>query len=158
AAALASANDVPTYGSPNPGGMIGSLAFQTNEGFVQDLVHHGWNHQDAAQAASSFIEGSVTPLTLDTSIKTARVYGGGSSKLGLYHTFADLFETPRGTLALPPANAADRVGIFESNIGARAYIGKVAPSFGQPGGGTQILFTKESDACLAEEWMRRPEP
>lgn len=69
-----------------------------------------------------------------------RVWGGRSGLLGAWLTLS----MPKSSiaairqLALPPGNAADRVSIVRVPEGTRLQFGRVAPAFGQPGGGSQI--------------------
>lgn len=98
------------------------------------------------QALQSFEPETVRLNTAGTDVYGLRYHGGGSNEFGRYVT--DTLPATRQSLALPAENTMEHLSQFRLSEGAEYISGRVAPNFGQPGGGMQYYLLDNPENVL----------
>lgn len=98
------------------------------------------------QVLQSFEPETVRLNTAGTDVYGLRYHGGGSNEFGRYVT--DTLPATRQSLALPAENTMEHLSQFRLSEGAEYISGRVAPNFGQPGGGTQYYLLDNPENVL----------
>ncbi|MGB3410979.1 MAG: RHS repeat-associated core domain-containing protein [Microthrixaceae bacterium] len=91
----------------------------------------------------SFEPGTVRVQNAGADTFGVRFYGGGSDSVGRY--LSPTLPASRRTLALPPGNPMSNIAQFQVRPGAKYFTGRVAPNFGNPGGGIQHFIPDLED-------------
>ncbi len=134
------------------GGATRELAEEAGERLVRKGVRRAeqvWTdfvpREFQENIAKAFVgEPKIVRLTKD--LKVYRYWGGEAREKGFWYT-PKRYRFPgraRRYLALPPTNTAENVSEFVIPKGTIILRGRVAPMFGQPGGGIQIYVPDPS--------------
>lgn len=85
----------------------------------------------------SAFKGNPTLRALKTDTTVYRSWGGASGKFSHWVSPIDYGSNIRSALALPNSNTAENFSTFVLKKGTSVLQGRVAPNFGQYGGGAQ---------------------
>ena len=110
-------------------------------GEAQDVLKQmGVPDQYARRAAESFEDNTARVVVAGSDDYAIRFHGRGSDPVG--HFAQPTFEqgAVRARSALPPGNSIENVSQFRIPEGTVYLEGRIAPKFGQPGGGMQYYF------------------
>ena len=112
------------------GGAYGGSSYVQAASFLEN---HGANPKEVLQAYQGFPK--VQTLNADTTVY--RAWGGTSQQYGHWISPHNYGSNTRSMLALPPGNTLENISTFVLTEGTTVLSGKVAPMFGQAGGGIQ---------------------
>jgi hypothetical protein len=124
---------------------------------VEHLLGRGFPEKYAAEVASGFPASGASLVRTTRAVPLQRLWGGVSKEIGRWW-FSEGLGGAAERLALPPGNPADRFLVAEIPANSEFLVGKAAPLFGQPGGGTQLFALDSQPFAVKERWIKEGGP